>query len=159
MKTSLCIFLLLVVLAVDIDLTPADLSSIQSDEIQVTVQGAVEHPGRVKLNLYDTAEDALNKVQPRPDADLSTVNPQQILKDKDILNIPVRKEATEQQRISINTGTIEDLCTLPGIGEGTAQRIIDYRSHQGLFQTTEDLMKVKGIGLAKYEKLKDLIAL
>lgn len=159
MKTTLLIFLLLAVLALDIDLKPVDLQSLQSDEIRVTVTGAVEHPGTVSLKMYDTVEDALYKATPRQDADLSVINPSQILKDRDIVNVPVQKGPQEIQRVSINNGTVEELCTLPGIGKGTAQKIIDYRNTEGLFQSIEDLMKVKGIGMAKFEKLKDLITL
>lgn len=159
MKASMLIFLLLSLLAVDIDLKPMDLDSLSAREIQVTVTGAVQHPGKIILNMYDTAEDALKKAQPLPDADLSTINPSLILRDRDFLNVPIRKEPQEIQRVSINTGSLEDLCTLPGIGKGTAQRIIDYRTQTGLFQSLEDLMKVKGIGTARFEKLKDLIVL
>lgn len=159
MKASLLIFLLLSLLAVDIDLKPMDLKKLKSDEIRVTVTGAVEHPGKITLNMYDTAQDALDKAQPLNNADLSTINPSRILKDRDYLNVPVQKGPLEVQRVSINTGTLEELCTLPGIGKGTAQKIIDYRNQTGLFQSLEDLMKVKGIGTAKFEKLKDRITL
>lgn len=159
MKASLLIFLLLSLLAVDIDLKPMDLGTLQSDEIQVTVTGAVEHPGKITLHMYDTVEDALAKAQPSDNADLTTLNPNQILKDRDYLNVPAQKGPQEVQRVSINTGTLEELCTLPGIGKGTAQKIIDYRNQTGLFQSLEDLMKVKGIGTAKFEKLKEMITL
>lgn len=61
--------------------------------------------------------------------------------------------------ISINHGTIEDLITLPGIGEKTANKIIEYRNTNGLFNNKEDLMNVSGIGEAKYEAIKDLVVL
>ena len=159
MKTTLLIFLLLSLLALDIDLKPMDLQSLQSDQIQVTVTGAVEHPGTITLNMYDTAEDALHQAVPKQDADLSVINPAQILKDRDYINIPVQKSPQELPRVSINTGNLDELCTLPGIGKGTAQKIIDYRNTEGLFQSLEDLMKIKGIGTAKFEKLKDQITL
>jgi competence ComEA-like helix-hairpin-helix protein len=46
---------------------------------------------------------------------------------------------------------------LPGIGEVLAQRIVDYRSANGLFQRIEDLLKVSGIGEAVFENMKDFI--
>jgi len=46
---------------------------------------------------------------------------------------------------------------LPGIGEVTAQAIMDYRSENGPFKRTEDLLKVTGIGPAIFEKIKDYI--
>jgi competence protein ComEA len=49
------------------------------------------------------------------------------------------------------------LDTLPGIGPAIAQRIVDYREAFGDFMTIEDIQKVKGIGPATYEDLKDRI--
>lgn len=63
----------------------------------------------------------------------------------------------EAAKININTATVEQLAELPGVGEGTAKKIIEFREQNGNFKTTEDLMNVKGIGEKKYEKLQDLI--
>ena len=49
--------------------------------------------------------------------------------------------------------------TLPGIGESKANLIIEYREKNNGFKTTEDIMNVKGIGKAMYEKIKDYIIL
>lgn len=59
--------------------------------------------------------------------------------------------------IDLNTATLEELDTLPGIGPAKAQRIIDYRTASGGFYSTEELMEVKGIGPKTYERLKDRI--
>lgn len=58
--------------------------------------------------------------------------------------------------ININTATREQLMTLPGIGEATADAIISYREEHE-FTTTEDLMNVQGIGESKYNRIKDMI--
>lgn len=141
-----------------VHLEPVDLSDIKNDTIRVTIEGAVNEPGEIELEPYARIEDALDVVSLTRDADTSTMNPQTILKDGDLLIIP-SKTAQEVPRISINTGTLEELTTLPGIGETTAQSIIDYRNEHGLFQSLEDLCNVKGIGEAKFAKLKDSIAL
>jgi competence protein ComEA len=60
-------------------------------------------------------------------------------------------------KININTATLAELDTLPGIGAAIAQRIIDYRSQNGDFKTIEDLKKVRGIGDALLSQIKDLI--
>ena len=58
--------------------------------------------------------------------------------------------------ININTASAEELTALPGIGEKTAQAIIDYRS-VAPFDSIEEIKEVKGIGDKKYEKIKDMI--
>ncbi len=156
MKQLLVIFLLLGC-ALWIDLTPVQLPDTDTQTITITIQGDVADPKEVQLPLYASVQQALDTVHPNETADLTTLNPSQILKDHDILIIPTKQE--DFQRISINSATLQQLSTLPGIGETTAQRIIDYRDQNGLFQQLEDLMEVKGIGPAKYEKLKDYIAL
>ena len=60
-------------------------------------------------------------------------------------------------KININTAAAAELETLPRIGPAIAQRIIDYRTANGPFASIEDIMKVKGIGPATFEKIKDLI--
>ncbi len=65
--------------------------------------------------------------------------------------------STVNELININSATAEQLATLPGIGEKTAQNIINYRSEHGKFKQINDLMNVKGIGKAKFDKLKNII--
>ena len=67
------------------------------------------------------------------------------------------KETQTNGKISINKATIEELQTLPGIGESKAKAIIEYRLKEGEFKTIEDITKVSGIGEAAFEKIKDSI--
>jgi len=62
-----------------------------------------------------------------------------------------------EKSININTADSKLLSLLPGIGEKTAEKIIDLRNSLGKFSDTRDLMKVKGIGEKKFEKLKKYI--
>jgi competence protein ComEA len=59
--------------------------------------------------------------------------------------------------VNINTASLVELDTLPGIGPALAQRIIDDRTANGPFQSPEDIKRVHGIGDALYEQIKGLI--
>ena len=65
--------------------------------------------------------------------------------------------AEEMSKVNLNTATREELLTLDGIGESYADRIIAYRQNNGPFQSTEEIMQVKGIGEMTYQKIKDRI--
>lgn len=55
-------------------------------------------------------------------------------------------------KINLNTATKAELMKLPGVGESTAEKIIEYRTNQR-FRSPEDIMNIKGIGQKKYEKI------
>ena len=61
------------------------------------------------------------------------------------------------EKVNINTAKQTELETLPGIGPSTAQKIIDYRTKNGKFETIEDIQNVKGISDGKFEEIKDNI--
>ena len=60
--------------------------------------------------------------------------------------------------LNINTASSAELQGLPGIGKVTADNIVAYRTDKGKFKTTDDLLKVKGIGPKTYEKIKTLVS-
>jgi len=74
---------------------------------------------------------------------------------------PTRAEETVPLQINypidMNTASLEEIMTLPGIGEVLAQRIIDYRTSHGAFSSPEELMNVSGISEKRYENIKDYI--
>ena len=154
----LLIFIVLLFTAGWAGITPYHMYDLKKDTIRITVNGEVESPGEMELPLYSSVGDALEQAGLLEDADTEALNPQIILKDHDVLNIPGRSDS-EILKVSINTGTIDQLCLLPGIGESTAQKIINYRETNGLFRTIDELTNVKGIGPAKLEKIRDLIIL
>ncbi|MBR5058460.1 MAG: helix-hairpin-helix domain-containing protein, partial [Clostridiales bacterium] len=73
---------------------------------------------------------------------------------------PYKEESDTSEKngkVNINTADEKQLSSLSGIGEKTARKIIGYREENGPFVTTEDLMKVPGIGESKYAAVKDSI--
>lgn len=60
-------------------------------------------------------------------------------------------------RVNLNQAGMEELMTLPGIGESKAQSIIDYRTEHDGFKEIEDLMNIPGIKTGVFEKIKDSI--
>jgi len=61
------------------------------------------------------------------------------------------------QKVNINTASLEELQKLPRVGPAIAQRILDFRKENGNFKRVEDLLKVRGIGEKVFNQLKDLI--
>ena len=90
--------------------------------------------GRVKIGLVLVAVFALSLLSPLQAQTKATV-----------------------KKININTANLDELQTLPRIGEKVAQRIIDYRKEHGPFKKIEELMKVRGIGEKVFKQIKDKI--
>lgn len=105
----------------------------------------------IKVPLGTTYEDIKDNI----DADTDDLySDDYTFKDGEDITISQKEDG----KISINNASKEELMSLPGIGEKTAIKIIEYRNEHS-FKTIEDLKNVKGIGDKKYEKIKDLIVI
>ena len=66
-----------------------------------------------------------------------------------------QSKAAAPDKVNLNTATVEQLQTLPGIGAVTAKTIIEYRTKVGKFNKVEEIINVKGIGEKTFQKIKD----
>lgn len=132
-----------------------------SGEVVVHVTGAVNAPGVYTLPADARVDDAVRAAGATAEADLSQLNLAQKLADGQKITVPAvgasadtGGEATAAASgdsggsalVNINTATLEELETLPSIGEVRAQAIITYRETNGGFRTIDDIKEVSGIG-------------
>lgn len=136
--------------------TPITLQEAKPTLMQVEIKGAVKNPGFYTLKFQDSVLSLIKASGGLlENGDDSSLSYTQVLKDKDVIVIPEKKE---QLKISINSATQEELQTLSGIGPSIASRIIEYRKNN-TFQTLEQIKEVKGIGDGLFNKIKDDICL
>ncbi len=126
----------------------------------VAVAGRVLHPGLVRLPAGARVADALEAAGgPLPGTDLSTLNLARKVVDGELITVgvPTPTGTSGGGLVNLNTATLEQLQTLPGVGPVLAQRIIDYREQLGGFGSVADLRQVTGIGDARYNELKSRV--
>jgi competence protein ComEA len=143
--------------------------SLSPAAIFVYVTGWVRHPGVYEFHKGDRVIDALRVAGgARRGADLTSVNLAAFLADAQQVTI-VKKGAAPPGvsagtggtgpggtggPVNINTATLEELETLPGIGPAIGQRIVDYRTAHGPFRSIDDLLNVSGIGEKRLADLR-----
>lgn len=145
-------------------------------ELHVHAAGAVLQPGLYRLAPGARVADLLDAAGgPRPDADLDRVNLAAPLQDGERVFVPVAGQevppvaggqpagpsggaaGTPDVPLDLNSATLDQLDTLPGVGPATGQAILDERERRGGFRAVEDLLEVRGIGEAKLAGLRDLV--
>lgn len=123
--------------------------------------GLTETADTSQINLAEKIEDGVKIYVPKKGEESPEINNQSEEAQKSNESIIQNKESknkeTKSKKININTATKEELDTLPGIGQATAQKIIEYRKENGKFSKIEEIKEVSGIGDSKFEKIKNLI--
>ena len=75
----------------------------------------------------------------------------------EFFEVPAVSATVTEERININTATMEELMLLPGIGEVRAKAVIEYRENYGGFVSIEEITEVRGIGSVTYDNIKEFI--
>jgi competence protein ComEA len=139
-------------------------------EIVVSVAGKVRKPGLVRLPAGARVADAVDAAGGTlPGTDLASLNLARRLTDGELILVGVAPppgappasaagaDPAAGGKINLNTATLAELDSLPGVGPVLAQRILDHRAAKGGFKSVGDLRNVDGIGASRYEDLKDLV--
>lgn len=155
--------------------------------ITIFISGEVEEPGIVTIEPDKRLSDAIDELGGfTSEADLNKINLAMKIEDEkhyiipkigEIANADTNTEAInsnaevinndvgiesnnqdETKKININIAGVQELDTLPGIGEATANKIMNYRDEKGKFNDIEEIKNVNGIGDKKYEEIKDKIS-
>lgn len=166
--------------------TPGSAPGEGPSELVVHAAGAVARPGLYRLPPGSRTADVVDAAGGLAlDADIDRLNLAALLADGARVWVPRRGEATpppavngdggaapsgaggapapgggtvpSNQPVDLNTATLDQLDTLPGVGPATAQAIVDHRTEHGPFQSVDDLLEVRGIGEAKLADLRDRV--
>jgi competence protein ComEA len=150
----------------------AAVPSVASTAVVVAVAGRVRRPGLVRLPSGARVADAIAEAGGvLPGTDVAFLNLARKVSDGELIVVGVTPPpgvgvdagvagaapGVSGGKVNLNTATVAQLDTLPGVGPVLAQRIVDHRDRHGSFRSVGELRQVDGIGDAKYEQLKQLV--
>ena len=130
-----------------VDLEPTSTS------IHVLVEGEVEHPGDYTMEV-GTVEKLLEQVELTSKANCNCIDLNRELYDGDSIYIP----SLEQESVSLNKASKEELMQIKGIGQKKAEAILAYREGHP-FLSIEQIVEIKGIGQKTYLKWRPYLCL
>lgn len=170
-----------------VEIEEINKEEIKEEKVTVDIKGAVLNPGIYTLDNSKRVFDAITIAGGLLDnSDTENINMSLKLTDEMVIIVPFKEEKqnsvgdkehlnnsnniendakvsnsknTNNEKLSINKASKEDLMTLKGIGETKALAIINYRKEHGNFKSISELQNVKGIGKSIFEKIKDNIEL
>ena len=141
----------------------------EEEYIYVDIKGEVINPNVYKIKKGLRVIDVINLAGGlTEESDTSNINLSKIVTDEMVIVIKSKNNEevyidsdvdinnNNNQLIDINTCTIDELLTLPGIGESKANNIIEYRK-KNKFNTINDIMNVSGISESLFNKIKEYI--
>jgi competence protein ComEA len=139
--------------------------------VVVDIVGKVRHPGVYRLPDGSRVDDALEAAGGAlPGVDLSQLNLARKVADGEQVAVGVSGAAgtvgppgtgaasgAASAPIDLNTATVQQLDTLPGVGPVLAERIVDWRTEHGRFDSVDQLQEVSGIGPSRLADLRSLV--
>jgi competence protein ComEA len=142
-----------------------------SGQIVVSVVGKVARPGLVSLPEGSRVADAVQAAGgAEPGTDVAGLNLARRLSDGEQIAVGVpaavppaapgsadAPASAPTDKVDLNTATVAQLDTLPGVGPVTAQRIVEWRTQHGRFTRVDQLREVDGIGDSRFDRLKGLV--
>jgi competence protein ComEA len=135
----------------------------------VHVAGAVRRPGVYRLRPGERVDDAVRRAGGATSkADLGAVNLAAKVEDGRQILVPERAPPAPAAAapgqppaagapLNLNTATLEQLDTLPGVGPATAEKILAYRDEHGGFGSVDELGQVPGIGDKRLATLREQV--
>lgn len=146
--------------------TAAAPPSVSTESIVVNVVGKVPQPGLVTLAAGARVADAVQAAgSVLPGTDTTGLNLARRLADGEQVFVGVAAppgaatpvDGDTGGPVDLNTATLSELDSLPGVGEVTAKRILDWRTKHGRFGSVDQLREIDGIGPARFASLRDLV--
>lgn len=151
--------------------------NINGSKIVVDIKGAVKAPKEYELEAGSRVRDLIEIAGGlTPEADEEKIYFSKILEDEqcikiykigeEVLDSEIEAEGQQEKgtgaidskgKININKATVDELMTIPGIGQVKAQSIVDYRNENGKFNSIDELTNITGIGVKTLEKLRDKV--
>jgi comEA protein len=111
----------------------------------ISISGAVVRPGIYEAKPGDTLTSIVSSAGVSENADTSNLR----------IYIPTKNEFSQTQKVNLNRAEAWLLQSLPGIGEGRARLIVEYRDKNGPFRNIDDLMKIEGFGTSVVDKIRN----
>lgn len=133
--------------------------------VKVAIDGEINHPGSYYVSPEGTLEELITMAGGvTSKADETAYNPSLVIQTRTSFYIPPMSVNsglcvdTELSKVNINIADITALVSV-GFNSTQAPNVVEYRTNNGLFQAIEDVMAVKGVGQATFEKVKNKICL
>jgi len=115
----------------------------------VYICGSVARPGIYATRPGDTLTALVSSAGVSDNADIEAIS----------IHVPAKGEISQPQKVDLNRAETWLLQALPGIGEGKAEQIVDYRAENGPFRSVDDLLKIKGFGKSAVDNIRGFVSI